>query len=250
MLDCAGFEAVQPPSSTLVRAIGRWSLTAAIVNGVVGASIFVMPATITGLVGAASPIAVLVAGAAIFIVVLCFAETGSRFVDAGGPYLYTREAFGHAVGFQVGWLHVGIRLFSCAALLNVFVAYLAVLLPVAAAGAGRTIAMSAVMVVITALNISGIRPASWTVNIFTIAKLLPLVLLIVLGMVSSRPDVLETQTVVSSNWIDALTLLVFAYGGFESAVTCASETRNPRADTAFALIVGWHWSSWCTASCN
>jgi amino acid transporter len=132
----------------------------------------------------------------------------------------------------------------------VFVAYLAVLLPVAAAGAGRTIAMSAVMVVITALNISGIRPASWTVNIFTIAKLLPLVLLIVLGMVSSRPDVLETQTVVSSNWIDALTLLVFAYGGFESAVTCASETRNPRADTAFALIVGWHWSSWCTASCN
>ena len=74
------------PSSTLVRAIGRWSLTAAIVNGVVGSSIFVMPATITGMVGAASPIAVLVAGAAIFIVVLCFAEVGSRFADAGGPY--------------------------------------------------------------------------------------------------------------------------------------------------------------------
>jgi amino acid transporter len=221
----------------LVRAIGRWSLTAAIVNGVIGASIFVMPATVTGLVGTASPVAVLVAGAAIFIVVLCFAEVGSRFVDAGGPYLYTRDAFGHAIGFQVGWLHVWIRLFSCAAGLNVFVAYLAVLLPAASAGAGRAIAMTAVMAVVTGLNISGIRQASWTVNVFTIAKLVPLVLLIVLGM-NLRQDVLATQTVSSSNWIDAVILLVFAYGGFESAVTCASETRNPRGDTAFALIVG------------
>jgi amino acid transporter len=222
----------------LVRAMGRWSLTAAIVNGVVGASIFVMPATITGMVGAASPIAVLAAGAAIFIVVLCFAEVGSRFVDAGGPYLYTREAFGPAIGFQVGWLHVWIRLFSCAAILNVFVAYLGVLLPVAATGVGRAIAMTTVMAVVTGLNISGIRQASWTVNVFTIAKLLPLVLLIVLGITNFRQDVLTTQTVSSSNWIDAVILLVFAYGGFESAVTCASETRNPRGDTAFALIVG------------
>jgi len=99
----------------LIRAIGRRSLTAAIVNGVTGASIFVMPATITSLVGASSPVAVLLAGCAIFLIVLCFAEVGSRFVDAGGPYLYTREAFGPAIGFQVGWLHVWIRLFSCAA---------------------------------------------------------------------------------------------------------------------------------------
>ena len=225
-------------SPTLVRAIGRWSLTAAIVNGVVGASIFVMPATITGMVGAASPIAVLAAGAVIFIVVLCFAEVGSRFVDAGGPYLYTRDAFGPAIGFQVGWLHVWIRLFSCAAILNVFVTYLGVLLPVAATGAGRTVTMTTVMAVVTGLNISGIRQASWTVNVFTIAKLLPLVLLIVLGTINFRQDVITTQTVSSSNWIDALILLVFAYGGFESAVTCASETRNPRGDTAFALSVG------------
>jgi APA family basic amino acid/polyamine antiporter len=89
--------------------MGRWSLTAAIINGVIGASIFVMPATITGLVGAASPAAVVIAGVAIFFILLCFAEVGSRFVDAGGPYLYTREAFGPAIGFQVGWLHVWIR---------------------------------------------------------------------------------------------------------------------------------------------
>jgi APA family basic amino acid/polyamine antiporter len=225
-------------ASTLIRAIGRWSLTAAIVNGVTGASIFVMPATITSLVGASSPVAVLLAGCAIFLIVLCFAEVGSRFVDAGGPYLYTREAFGPAVGFQVGWLHVWTRLFSCAALLNVFVAYLGVLLPAAGKGPGRAIAMIAVMAVVTGLNISGIRQASWTTNVFTIAKLLPLILLIVLGVGNLRQDVLATQAVASPNWIDAVVLLVFAYGGFESAVTCASETRNPRGDTAFALIAG------------
>src|SRR5262245_35656178 len=197
-----------------------------------------MPATITGLVGAASPVAVLIAGAGIFFIVLCFAEVGSRFVDAGGPYLYTREAFGPVIGFQVGWLHVWIRLFSCAALLNVFVAYLGVLVPVAGTGAGRTVAMIAVMTVVTVLNISGIRQASWTTNVFTIAKLLPLILLIWLGVGNLRQDVLATQVVASPNWIDAVVLLVFAYGGFESAVTCAGETRNPRGDTAFALMAG------------
>ncbi len=225
-----------PPPPTLIRAIGRWSLTAAIVNGVVGSSIFVMPGAVAGLAGAASPLAVLLAGAGIFLVVLCFAEVGSRFEEAGGPYLYTREAFGPAIGFQVGWLHLWIRLLSCAAVLNVFVAYLGLLLPVAVTPRGRAIAMTAAMTVVTGLNIVGVRQASWTVNVLTIAKLLPLVLLIALGMVSLRPEVMATQRVVSPNWIEAVLLLVFAYGGFESAVTCASETRNPRGDTAFALI--------------
>ena len=70
---------------TLVRAIGRWDLTASVVNAVVGSAIFGMPATIAALTGAWSPLAVLLAGLGILPIVLCFAEVGSRFDAAGGP---------------------------------------------------------------------------------------------------------------------------------------------------------------------
>src|SRR5262249_22057979 len=102
------------PRPHLIRAIGRWALTAAVINGV-GSGIFGLPSALAGLTGAASPIAIVIAGASIFVIVLCFAEVGSRFDGTGGPYLYTREAFGPAVGFQVGWLHIWTRLLSAAA---------------------------------------------------------------------------------------------------------------------------------------
>ena len=96
----------------LVRAIGRWSLLAAIINAVIGSGIFGLPSSVAALAGVWSPALVLMAGAAMFVVVLCFAEVGSRFDEAGGPYLYARHAFGPAVGFQVGWLLFVGRLLS------------------------------------------------------------------------------------------------------------------------------------------
>src|SRR5437667_1640727 len=103
----------------LVRAIGRWSLTAGIINAVIGSGIFGLPSAVANLVGAWSPLAVLIAGCSIFVILLCFAEVGSRFDDVGGPYLYAREAFGPAIGFQIGWLQVWTRLLSGAAALNI-----------------------------------------------------------------------------------------------------------------------------------
>jgi APA family basic amino acid/polyamine antiporter len=140
------------------------------------------------------------------------------------------------VGFQIGWLQVWSRLLSGAAALNILVAYLGLLVPEAATPVGRALTMTSSVVLVTAINIIGVRSAAWTVNVFTIVKLMPLALLIVLGMFDLRSEVITTQVVSSSNWPEAILLLVFAYGGFESAVIAASETRNPKGDTAFALI--------------
>ena len=126
-----------------MRAIGRWDLTATIVNSVIGAGIFGTPSVVAALTGAWSPLAFLLAAAGILTVVLCFAEVGSRFQDSGGPYLYARAAFGAQVGFQVGWLHVWTRLLSGAAVLNVFVSYLAQVVPWAATASGRSLVISA-----------------------------------------------------------------------------------------------------------
>jgi basic amino acid/polyamine antiporter, APA family len=227
-----------PGRPQLVRAIGRWDFTAAIINAVVGSSIFSLPSVLAGLTGTRSPLAFPVAGLGILTIMLCVAEVASRFTEAGGPYLYAREAFGRAVGFQAGWLTFWIRVTAAAANLNVFIEYLGPLAPALAEGPGRTATLCAVMLVVTVINLVGVRQATWAVDLLTLAKLLPLVLLVVIGLPRIAAAVLATQAVAQPNWTEAVLLLVFAYGGFESPLIVAGEVRHPRRDTAFALLVG------------
>src|SRR5262245_481008 len=138
---------------TLVRAIGRYDLTAAIVNAVIGSAIFGMPARIAELTGAWSPIAYLLAGLGVLSMVLCFAEVASRFQEPGGPYLYAREAFGRGVGFQAGWLTFWIRVTAVAANLNVFADYLARIAPAAGQGWARAAVMTALVGAVAAINL-------------------------------------------------------------------------------------------------
>jgi amino acid transporter len=229
-------QAAEPSRTGLVRVIGRWDLTAAIVNGVIGSAIFGMPSEMARLAGPWSPLVALIAGAGVLTIVLCFAEVASRFQDAGGPYLYARDAFGPFIGFEAGWLTFWIRVTAVAANLNVFVDYLARLLPAAGTGYARAGVMALVVGVIAAINVTGVRQATWTVDAFTIAKLLPLALLVVLGLPQVEGSVLASQAVAAPQWQEAILLLMFAYGGFEAPLIPAGEARNPRRDTAFALL--------------
>lgn len=221
-----------------VRAIGRFDLTAAIVNAVIGSAIFGMPARIAELVGTWSPLAYLAAGLGVSSMVLCFAEVASRFRDPGGPYLYAREAFGAHVGFQAGWLTFWIRVTAVSANINLLVDYLAQSLPAVGATGGRLATMTLVLGVITAVNVIGVRQATWAVDALTLLKLLPLALLIALGIGRISGEVLATQAVAQADWTQAILLLVYAYGGFEAPLIPAGETKDPRRDTAFALLVG------------
>jgi amino acid transporter len=227
-----------PPDSPLrlVRAIGRFDLTAAVVNGVIGSAIFRMPAEQAALTGAWSPLVAVVAGLGVLTIVLCFAEVASRFREAGGPYLYAREAFGPLVGFHAGWLTFWIRVTALAANLNLFADHIPALVPAAGTPAGRLVTMIVVLGAITALNLRGVRHAAWAVDLFTLAKLAPLLLLIVLGASRVSPTVLATQAVAEPQWTQAVLLLMFAYGGFEAPLIPAGEAVNPRRDTAFALL--------------
>src|SRR6202142_1361791 len=111
--------------ASLVRAIGRWSLAALAVNSIIGSGIFGLPATLAGLLGKRSVIAVLIAGAAMAVIMACFAEVASQFSDAGGPYLYARTAFGRFIGILVGWTLYLAQTAAPAANANLFVIYLA-----------------------------------------------------------------------------------------------------------------------------
>src|SRR5262249_17816054 len=199
-------------------------------------AVFGMPATLVGLTGVWSPLAALFAGLGFLVILLCFAEVASRFRDPGGPYLYAREAFGPLVGFEIGWLTFWTRALSAAANLNVFVLYFAQLVPAAGAGIGRGAVMVAIVGIVTAINVIGVRQATWTIDLFTLAKLSPLLLLIVLGLPQLSGEVFATQAVARSDWPQAILLLVYAYGGFEAALIPAGGARDPERDTAFALL--------------
>jgi amino acid transporter len=164
-----------------VRAIGRFDLTAAVINGVIGSGIFGLPAILAATAGTLSPLAALAAAGGIGLIALCFAEVASRFREHGGVYLYSRAAYGPLVGFEVGWLLVWTRLLSAAANLNLFVLYLAELWPEVAGGAPRAIVMMGLAGTVAVMNVVGVRSAARAIDFFTIAKLLPLALLIVLG---------------------------------------------------------------------
>lgn len=221
----------------LVRAIGRWDFTALVVNGVIGSSIFGMPAVLAALTGAWSPVAMLLAALGILPIVLCHAEVASRFRAAGGTYLYAREAFGGLVGFQAGWLSFWIRVTSMGANLNVFVNYFSEMVPAAGPPLGRALTMVVVTALVTLVNLRGVRQSARTVDLFAVAKVAPLAGLVLLGVWYIRPAVLSAQPVATPDWTQAILLLVFAFGGFEAALIPAGEVRDPRRDAGFSLLV-------------
>src|SRR5689334_31693 len=129
---------------TLVRSLRKWDLVALVINSVVGAGIFGLPSQVYALAGTYSLAAYAAAALAIGLIVLCFAEVGSRFAATGGPYLYTRAAFGPLIGFQVGWLMWIARVTGFASLTNLFVTYLALFVPGTSTGPPRTLMIAAV----------------------------------------------------------------------------------------------------------
>jgi amino acid transporter len=213
-------------------------LIAISLNGVIGSGIFVLPKTVYGLLGPASPIAYLTAAALTTLIVLCFAEAGSMFERTGGPYVYTREAFGSFVGFEVGWMFLVTRLVASAAITSVFTSYLGYFWPPLAAGPGRIAAVTISIAGLAAINITGIRYGSWTVNFLTVAKLIPLLLFIVTGLFAIDPEALRLSVPVENlNLRQAALVLIFAYGGFENASVPTEEVHNPRHNLPRALLV-------------
>jgi amino acid transporter len=222
----------------LVRAIRRWDLVALVLNFIVGAGIFGLPSRVHALAGDFSLLAYIACAIPIFLIILCFAEVSSRFNETGGPYLFGR-VFGPLAGFEIGWLTWVARLTGFAALCNLFVDYLAMFLPVSTPGFARTTAVVTVVAGITAVNLRGVRQASIFNNIFTLGKLVPLIVLVVVGTAFVDPAAYSAAgTPDYSGFSAAVLLLVFAFTGFENAVIPAGEASNPRRDLPFALLTG------------
>jgi basic amino acid/polyamine antiporter, APA family len=222
----------------LVRGIGRWDLTAIVINSIIGAGIFGLPSKVFAQIGAYSLFAFVACAVIIGLVVLCHAEVGSRFSATGGAYLYAKEAFGSTAAFEVGWLYWIVRLATFAANVNLFVTYAGVFWPSATEPAPRIALIVVFLGLLTFINILGIRQAAIFSNIVTVGKLAPLLIFAVVGLFFLQPANFNFDVVPQySSFSSAVLILIYAFVGFELSVIPAGEMKDPQKNLPFALFV-------------
>jgi len=222
----------------LVRGIGKWDLTAIAINTIIGAGIFGLPSKVYSAIGGYSLIAFALCAVIIGLIVLCFAEVASRFETTGGMYLYGKEAFGSFMGFEMGWLYWVVRMTTFAANCNLLLAYLTLFIPNANESPLRVPLILLIASFLIGVNFIGVRQSALLTNIFTVGKLAPLLILVAVGMFFVEPSnfsfgELPEYTAFST----AVLLLIYAFVGFEATVIPAGESRNPKKDMPFALLV-------------
>lgn len=230
-------------SPGLIRAMGRWTLTALVINSIIGSGIFGLPSVVAGYLGKQSPLAYLVAAAGMGVVIACFAEVASQFGAAGGPYLYAREAFGRMIGIEVGFFLCLTKVAGAAAAADLFTDYLVEFWPAVREPAARLVVLTVLIGFLAAVNVHGVKSGAAANNVFTVAKLAPLFIFAIGGGIfvlwrhPAVTAVVQGGTSSIRNWFVAVLVLTFPFAGFEGAVVPMAEAKDPRRDTPFALFV-------------
>lgn len=228
---------VAEPIAHYRRDVGTAGIAFMVVNGVIGAGIFALPEMLHAAVGAFAPWLVLGASLVTAFAAYCFASLASMTDRSGGPQRYVTDALGHFPGFQAGWLFYSSRMFTQAANVVVLITYAAALFPGLDQGATRSIAIFLVIAALTIVNVVGIRRAVAVLGVITLFKLVPMILLAVIGVALSQgggPVELPQLTAVEGIALAAL----YAFFGFENATIPAGETSKPDRAMPRALLIG------------
>ena len=223
----------------LVRAVGSFALTAAVINVIVGGGVFQMPAALAATLGAAAPLALVAGALAIFPVALCFAAAGSRTHATGGPYTYLGAAFGPFAGFVAGALMWISNVSSSAGVGAALSVQVGTLVPAFDSPGMRAGLIIGVYALLFALNSFGIKLGARAIALLAGLKLTPLFALIVVGLpfvdwsaVSFAPGELPSLTALGASMV----LVMFAYSGMETALVPSGEVNDPARSVPRATI--------------
>lgn len=224
-------------ASQLRRSIGIWGLAAIVLNGLIGAGIFGFPAALAAAVGTGAPLVTLAVGAAMLAIVGVFTILAGLFDDTGGPIIYTRAAFGDEAAFQMGWMQCFTAATTAAANTNLLADYVQSLDPGLLGDATHRIIVAAALAGVLAINLADARRSSGALILLSVAKLLPLALIMVLAVPpllggAAGPGLASDAGGFSKGAL----LAAFAFTGFENVVTIAGEARAPRRDMPRAII--------------
>jgi basic amino acid/polyamine antiporter, APA family len=222
----------------LVRAIGPWALGASIVNVVVGAGIFAVPAALAANIGPYAPLAFLVCAVAISSVAICFAEGGSRIPTSGGAYGYANAAFGPLTGYVSGTVLWFSNALACGGIAAALADIAGTLLPLPLRSFARAIVIIGVVGGIALINLGGVARGARLIAAATVLKLIPLLIVIVAGVGAvQRTNFVQLVHPGTADLGRALILALFAFQGMETPLSASGEVRNPARTIPRALAI-------------
>jgi len=208
------------------------------INYMIGAGIFVLPAVVAARVGGAAPVIYVICAIAMGMIVLCFADAGSRVSLTGGTYAYAEVAFGPFVGFIVATsLWFGSAVTASAAVANIFVDTLGQISPSLSGPVVRNGTLIVIYAALAAINIRGVKIGSAVVQTVTAAKLTPLLILVGVGLFAINAGNLSWPGMPPAGEVARTSvILIFAFIGIESALTPSGEVRDPARTVPRALF--------------
>ena len=228
------------PGAGLKRELGILDVATNVVNITIASGIFLLPAIIAGILGNMSIVAYVLCGIMFLLVVLCYSEVGSRITASGGAYIYIEKAFGHYAGFMANtffWLGAGV--FVSAALINGIADMLSVAFPIFSIPLYRGLFFLAVFVFCCYINILGVKQGMIVIKIITVAKLLPLIILVAVGLFNIKTGNLAMGNFPSLEKLGAASLILFfAFTGGETALNISGEMKNPNRTGPLGLLIG------------
>ena len=224
----------------LKRVVGVTGLTLSIINGVIGAGIFVLPAIVGIEMGAFGVFGYIFCSIMLATIMLCYAEIGSRVTTSGGSYAYVEAAFGDFAGYIVNWLYFfGWSILGSAALMNVIADSLAVIFPVFANPLMRALFFFILIGFMIVVNVLGAKQGIGFVKMITLIKLLPLLGIIIFGFSKVKAGNLHWEHMPSLKTFGDTTLILFyAFAGFETSLGVSGEFKNPKRTVPMGILLG------------
>jgi basic amino acid/polyamine antiporter, APA family len=230
--------AVANADALLSRELGVRQFAANIFNYTVGSGIFLLPATAVLALGTAAPLAYVACAIVIGLVVLCFAENGSRVAATGGSYAYVETAMGPMFGFVAGCLVFTTGLFAASGILNGFVHSLFALFDVVAPAWASKPLIAALVAALVAINMRGVRKGARVLEAITLFKLLPLLLFVCIGIFFVKPSNLAWTSVPDiSTVLGSAGIMIFAFSGIEGATVPSGEVKNISRTVPLAILL-------------
>jgi amino acid transporter len=224
----------------LKRVVGVQGLALAIVNGVIGAGIFALPAIVSIAMGAFGVFSYIFCSIMLAAIMLCYAEVGSRVTSSGGSYAYVEAAFGDFPGYIINWLFFfGWGVLGSAALMNIIADSLAVLFPAFSNPLLRGVFFFGLIAFMVWVNVRGVKQGIVFVKGIAIIKLLPLVAIIIFGLSQVKTANLQWQELPTlKTFGDTALVLFFAFAGFETSLCVSGEFKNPKRTVPLGILMG------------
>ena len=223
------------------KKLGFWSIVLLGINGIIGSGIFLLPNKAMAIIGPASLLVMLFDMLLVLAITFCFAEASGLFKENGGAYIYAKEAFGDFIGYEVGFLSWATRIIAFSTMSVGFATALGGLIPSLNTVMMKNIIISVIFIVLAVINLLGIKLYEVIQNLATIAKILPVILFIGMGIFYIEPvnftPLVPNGVYTPGSFGAAAVMLFFAFTGFESLAVAAAEMENPQKNLPKATLI-------------